>query len=152
MALPQFEAQGDLPEGVHPTTFEEVVARFGHGTPQRELVTSRLIRIYMLALTTTQLDRFMIYGSYVTSKADPNDVDIILVMRDDFSLTECTNEVAAVFDHQRAQAELGASVFWTTRSGVLLETVDDFVAHWQIKRDGGFRGIVQVVGDSRVDK
>jgi hypothetical protein len=72
-------------------------------------------------------------------------------MRDDFLLPRWTDEVATVFDHQRTQTELGASVFWTTRSGVLLETVDEFIARWQIKRDGSFRGIVDVAGGASVD-
>ena len=52
--------------------------RFGHGTPQRHLVTSRLRHIYALAHVTGKLQRFVIFGSYVTAKLEPNDVDIIL--------------------------------------------------------------------------
>ncbi len=37
------------------------------------------------------------------------------------------------------------SVFWTVLSGVLLETVDQFIEHWQIKRDHSLRGIVEVI-------
>lgn len=145
MALQQFDSNGDLPEGIHRATLEDVLARFGHGTPQREAVTGRLIRIYELVLRTGKLERFIIYGSYVTAKRDPGDVDIILVMRDDFLLPECDDEVRTVFDHLRAQAELGASVFWTPRTGVFLETVDEFIAGWQIKRDHALRGIVEVM-------
>jgi hypothetical protein len=144
MALPEFDSRGDLPEGVHRATLDEVLARFGHGTPQRVVVTARLLRTYELVLRTNKLDRFIIYGSYVTDKPYPGDVDIILVMRDDFLLPECDDEVGAVFDHPRAQAELGASIFWTLRSGVLLETLDDFIAGWQIKRDQSQRGIVEM--------
>jgi len=144
MALEPFDRNGDLPEGVHRATLEEVLARFGYGTPQREAVTGRLLRIYELLLRTKKLERFIIFGSYVTAKRDPGDVDIILVMRDDFFLPECDDEVGTVFDHLRAQAELGASIFWTLRSGVLLESLDEFVAHWQIKRDQTLHGIVEV--------
>jgi hypothetical protein len=48
MALQPFDSNGDLPEGVHRATLDEVLARFGHGTPQRKLVTGRLLRIYEL--------------------------------------------------------------------------------------------------------
>ena len=54
-------------------------------------------------------------------------------------------ETAPAFHHLRAQAELGASVFWTMLGGVLLETVDQFIEHWQIKRDHSRRGIVEVI-------
>jgi len=42
MALPEFNEFGDLPVGVHRATLEEVLERFGTGTQQRQLVTTRL--------------------------------------------------------------------------------------------------------------
>ena len=144
MALQPFDTNGDLPQGVHWATLDEVLARFGHGTPQRQAVTAKFLRIYDLVLRTHKLERFIIYGSYVTAKPDPGDVDIILVMRDDFFLPDCDDEVGTVFDHLRAQAELGASIFWALHSGILLETLDEFIAGWQIKRDKSRRGIVEL--------
>jgi len=35
-------------------------------------------------------------------------------------------------------------VFWTSPSGILLETVDQFIAYWQITRDHSRHGIVEV--------
>lgn len=145
MPLPEFDNHGDLPVGVHQATLDEVLARFGHGTPQRQLVTARLLRIYELARSTGKLLRFVIFGSYVTLKPSPNDVDIILVMQDDFREDDYSEKVLPVFDHLRVQRELGASVFWTRPGAVLLETVDEFIAHWQIKRDLSQRGIVEVI-------
>jgi hypothetical protein len=54
-----------------------------------------------------------VFGSYVTAKADPNDVDIILIMDDNFRLEACPVESRGLFDHAVAQARYGASVFWT---------------------------------------
>ena len=84
MPLPELDRYGDLPVSVHRASLDEVIARFGHGTPQRQLVTNRLLRIYDLARGTGKLERFVIFGSYVTAKPNPNDVDIMLIMRDDF--------------------------------------------------------------------
>ena len=145
MPLPELDHYGDLPVGVHQASLDEVIARFGHGTPQRQLVTTRLLRIYDLARGTGKLERFVIFGSYVTAKPNPNDVDIILIMRDDFREPECDEETALVFHHLRSHVELGASVFWTAPCGVLLETVDRFIEHWQIKRDHSRHGIVEVI-------
>ena len=145
MPLPDFNSLGDLPEGVHRTTFDEVLARFSKDTLQRQLVTARLGRVYDLARKTGKLERFVIFGSYITAKPDPNDVDIILVMRDDFHDEDQTDETSPVFNHLRAQGELGASVFWTRADTILLGTVDQFVAHWQVKRDHTRRGIVEVI-------
>ena len=145
MSLPEFDNLGNLPVGVHRASLDEVIARFGQGTSQRRLVTKNLTRIYELVGKTSKLKRFIIFGSYVTTKADPNDVDIILIMHDDFTQDECAVEARPLFDHLRAQQEFGASVFAIRSSQILLETVDSFVAHWQIRRDKGRRGIVEVV-------
>jgi predicted nucleotidyltransferase len=106
MPLPEFNHRGDLPEGVHRATRDEVIARFGHGAPQRQLVTGRLKRIYELARATGKLERFVIFGSYITAKAAPNDVDIILVMREGFDPADCNDQEAVVFDHLRTHVEV----------------------------------------------
>lgn len=93
MPLPEFDINGDLPVGVHLASLDEVLARFGQGTTQRETVTARLVGVHKLASATGKLERFIIFGSYVTAKPDPNDVDIILVMRDDFREQDHTEEM-----------------------------------------------------------
>jgi len=147
MPLPAFDNHGDLPVGVHQATFVEVINHFGSGTPQRERVTNRLVHIYELARRTGKLLRFIVFGSYVTAKPEPDDVDIILVMRDNFLLSKCDAEMSPVFYHLQAQEKLGASVFWSSPSNILLETVDQFIAHWQIKRDQSWHGIVEVISE-----
>ena len=145
MALPQFDSDGDLPAGVYQASLKEMVERFGHGTPQREIVTRRLRRVCELAQRTGRLERLVVFGSYVTAKADPNDVDVLLVMSTEFVYSECDEEIAPLFDHLRAQAEFGASIFAIRASSILLETVDEFIAYWQTKRDKSLRGIVEIV-------
>jgi hypothetical protein len=145
MLIPAFLANGDLPPGIHRATLDEIVQRFGQSSPQRELVTQRLTLVHELAIGTGKLHRFIIFGSYVTTKLAPNDVDIILVMRDDFQESDYSREVLPMLDHQRAQRELGASVFWIRRGAILLETVDEFIASWQVTRELRKRGIVEVV-------
>src|SRR5262245_2448790 len=106
MALPQLNAEGDLPPGVHQATLDEVVARFGTGTRQREAVTERLVKIYSLAKASGHLLRFVIFGSYITDKAAPADVDILLVVDNNFRLAECDAEHQALFYHYQAQKQL----------------------------------------------
>jgi hypothetical protein len=145
MPLPDFNVLGDLPEGIHQASLEEALTRFGYGTAQRRLVTARLKHVYELVQRTDKLVRCVIFGSYVTAKPAPNDVDIILIMRDDFQEQDYTAELLPILDHLRAQRELGVSVFWTRPGALLLETVDEFLAHWQVKRDLSRRGIVEIV-------
>ena len=99
------------PQGCHLASLDEVVARFGAGSGQRQAVTDRLRRISHLATATGRLDRLLVFGSYVSDNKDPNDVDVILVMRNDFRSEDCLANSSVLFDHARADEELGASVF-----------------------------------------
>lgn len=144
MPLPPLNEAGDLPEGRHTASLAEVITRFGSGSNQRIAVTARLQRVYDLAVSTGAVDRLVVFGSYVSNVPEPNDVDVILVFRDDFRPANCPPESLVLLDHARADAELGASIFWV-RPGMLLgEPVDEFLAHWQEKRDGTRRGIVEI--------
>jgi hypothetical protein len=144
MALPVFTDRGDLPEGVYPATMDDVRARCGAGTAQRQQVTERLMRVFQLAASTGLLDRPIIFGSYVTDKAEPNDVDVVLIMRDEFRPKNCPEAARPLFDHALADEQFRASVFWVRPGMLFRETLDEFIAHWQIKRDQTRRGIVEV--------
>lgn len=144
MVLPEFNSLGELPDGIHQATMAAVLARFGAGTRQREVVTARLEKVYRLAQATGKLERFIIFGSYITNKPAPNDVDIILILADDFRASMCDEESKKLFDHREAQNYFGASIFWARPAMLILESVAEFIAHWQIKRDLSKRGIVEV--------
>lgn len=111
MPLPDFNDEGDLPRGLHQATIDEIITRFSTGTPQRQAVTTRLTRIYNLVQATGKLERFIIFGSFITNKPDPNDVDIVLVMGNDFSLNECDEEARMLFDHTQAALKFGRASF-----------------------------------------
>jgi hypothetical protein len=144
MALPAFNEEGDLPPGVHRATLPEVLERFGQGSVQRCAVADRLKRVYQLVISTGQLARFVVFGSFVTAKDEPNDVDIILLMEDTFDLACVTGEAALPFLHTEAVAHFGASVFWTRRSGAF-GGEQAMIEYWQVRREGGRRGIVELV-------
>lgn len=144
MALPAFNDEGDLPPGVHCAPLSEVLERFGRGSVRRCAVSERLSRLYQLATSTNQLARFVVFGSFVTAKAEPNDVDIVLLMEDSFDLAAVTGEAALVFQHMEADAHFGASVFWTRRSGAI-GGEQAMIDYWQVRREGGRRGIVEIV-------
>ena len=144
MALPDFNDQGDLPEGLHKAALIEVVERFGPGTEARQEATAVLQRIHQLVAATGMLERFVIFGSYVTAKAAPRDVDVVLVMKDDFSMAACDEPTRVLFDHQRAEEQVGASVFWLCPSVLLRGSLEDFLRGWGTKRDLTLRGIVEV--------
>ena len=148
MPLPPLNESGDLPEGIHRATIGDIVSHFGSGSNHREAVTANLERIYRLALKTGSLDRLIIFGSYITAKLEPNDVDVILVMSDEFDHRVCASGLQALFDHRRASEELGASCFWIRPAMLFGESLDEFIAGWSVKREGGRRGLLEVIHDS----
>ena len=144
MALPNLNDAGELPIGIHQATIDEVIAQFGSGTLRREVVTARLQRIYQIAKDTGNLQQLIIFGSYITAKPEPNDVGVVIIFNDDVDLTVCSEEVKRLLNHQQAENEFGASIFWIRPSLLLFETLDEFIESWQVKRDGTRRGIIEV--------
>jgi hypothetical protein len=145
---PEFDVNGDLPPGVHQATIAEVLQHFGARSLRRRIVARRLERVYNLARGTGEVARFIIFGSFVTAKPEPNDVDIFMLMEDTFDSSLMTGEAVIIFDHAAAQNVEGASVFWIRRMAAVggeQETVE----HWQIKRDKTKRGIVEVISDDK---
>ena len=141
---PDFNDNGDLPPGIHQATLTEVIDHFGRGTLQRRIMARRLEYIHFLAAETGHLARFIIFGSFVTAKLDPGDVDIFLLMENTFDASRLSGETALIFDHIAAQDYEGASIFWVRRLAAL-GGEEATVEHWQLKRDGTMRGIVEVI-------
>ena len=144
MLWPAFNELGDLPIGVYRATLAEVIAHFGHGTAQRLAITARLEHIYELARRTGFLQRFIIFGSYVTAAPNPRDADMFLVMRGSFQLRDALPEVQFFFRHDTAQSESGASIFWVNAETSLADA-EDCIIGWQTRRGLQRRGIVEVV-------
>jgi len=143
-SLPPLGADGDLPLGVYRVSLEQMLRRFGKGSRQRIAVGQRLERIHRIAMATGEVARFVVFGSFVTAKRDPADVDVFLLMENTFDMAQLTGEARVLFDHASAQAHFGASVFWVRRLAALGEE-EQTIAGWQVKRDGKFRGIVEIV-------
>jgi Family of unknown function (DUF6932) len=147
VSLPAFTEAGDLPPGIHRATLHEVLIRFGTDTPRRRIVGARLERIFRTATATGQVARFIVFGSFVTAKPEPNDVDVFLLIEDAFDAGLLTGEARLLFDHATAQAHFGASVFWLRRLAALAGE-EETVEYWGTKRDGGVRGLVEIIPES----
>ena len=144
MPLPAVTSAGDLPSGVHTCGLDELLERFGTGSAQRRLVALRLVRVVNLAIAAGGVTRIVVFGSFVTAKKDPNDVDIFLVMDDAFDVSGVAGEARLVFDHLSAQPHFGASVFWARRASCFPSEAE-MVSGWGLKRDGTSRGIVELL-------
>lgn len=72
--IPEFEETGNLPEGVHFASLEEVVERFGYN-PKRAWLLDGL-KLLVSVLDKANCPLIYIDGSFVTSKDIPGDYDL----------------------------------------------------------------------------
>jgi hypothetical protein len=142
--IPALTSTGDLPVGIHLATLGEISQKFGMLNQERLHVFQRLERIHHIAARTGHLARFVVFGSFVTDKPTPNDVDIFMVFDDSFDAAQCDGEALLLLDHATADSHFGASVFWLRRPAAF-GGEQATIEFWQTKRDGEKRGIVEIV-------
>lgn len=78
--IPEFDENGNLPPGVHWTTWEEFKERFG--TTRRRSLLMEGLKTAMEQLKAAGCRTIYINGSFVTSKPNPNDFDACWVPED----------------------------------------------------------------------
>lgn len=142
--LPALNADGNLPEGIHRATYDEVLAQFAATTARRQWLGEQLRTLLALAKSSDKLERVFLWGSFVTGKPSPNDLDVLLVVADDFSLDTAPVQCGVLFDHTQARIHFHADVFWTKASidGDILRL---WLDTYQTGKDFNRRGIVEVI-------
>ncbi len=81
--IPDFRDDGYLPEGLHLATEAEITFRFGTSTTRRRRLALRLRRWIELS-RSVGAKRLFVDGSFVTAKPEPNDVDAVVWLGNDF--------------------------------------------------------------------
>jgi len=84
-----------------------------------------------------------IWGSFVTAKPAPRDLDILLIMDENFEVDRVAAPAQAVFDSGRAKLLFEADVFWA-RASVGREVLDLWLDTYQTSRNFRKRGIVEL--------
>lgn len=92
----------------------------------------------VLASATGQVARIIVFGSFLSEKAAPNDVDVFLVMEDTFKLDGVSGEARLVFNQPAAQAHFGASVFRVRRLACF-PSESELVSGWAVRVGGEAR-------------
>lgn len=82
MPIPDFDEHRLLPVGVHDCALDEIKARFGsfQGSDRRPKLFAKLESFVAEAKTLRLVRSIIVDGSFVTAKADPNDIDLVLVV------------------------------------------------------------------------
>jgi GNAT superfamily N-acetyltransferase len=141
--LPEFNQDGNLPSGVHRATIDEIVARFVVPSARRKWLGQRLHDLLDVARATGKLERVFLWGSFVTDKESPNDLDVLLVMAADFELDRVPEGQRILFDHTQARIHFNADEFWT-KASLGQVVLDLWLDTYQTGKDFKRKGIVEV--------
>lgn len=82
MAIPALNADGILPEGTHACGLDEIKARFGSFqiSDRRPQLFAKLEELISELRKSSLIVALVVNGSFVTGKAAPNDVDVLIVL------------------------------------------------------------------------
>ena len=81
MSIPALQDNGFLPPGLYLADLDEIWERFGRTTERRRVLFSRL-QMFVNAARQVESLRMFVGGSYVTAKAIPGDVDVVIWVGD----------------------------------------------------------------------
>jgi hypothetical protein len=139
--IPDFRDDGYLPQGVHIATEAEVTFRFGTSSPRRRRLVMRLRRWVELS-RLTGASRFLVDGSFVTSKKEPNDIDAVVLLADDFEQQISRGVEPALELEQMVLSRRPEEIFAAEDS----RDWDDWVEFFSRTRelDGRRKGLVEV--------
>jgi hypothetical protein len=92
--IPRLRKNGLLPPGIHRATLDEVFRAFPARNQQRHILSDSLQRVVVALRTLDPGIIILIDGSYITSKAEPNDVDLLIV-----SAQHTTQDILEYLEH-----------------------------------------------------
>jgi adenylate cyclase len=138
-AIPALDATGNLPLGIYRATLDAIQARFCTGEVRAHW--GQVLReVVALVQSTERVEAMYIFGSFVTAKAAPADLDLFVIMAADFTSERVEGRARLLFDRSRAALVWGICLYWMTAQ----TDRTPFLAAWQLRRDGGLRGIVEI--------
>ena len=82
--IPPFRRDGYLPDGVYVCSEADVIFRFGSSSRHRRRLALRLRRWIELG-RQVGAKRLLVDGSFVTAKEEPQDVDTVILLPQDFA-------------------------------------------------------------------
>ncbi|MEK7275539.1 MAG: hypothetical protein AAB296_03605 [Candidatus Desantisbacteria bacterium] len=146
--IPEFERSGNLPKALHKITLGEIKMILGTSSARRKWLFGNLEKIIELAKSTEKLERVIIWGSFVSDKEFPQDIDLLLIMKDDFLVDKVDHEARKVFDYAGSRIMFNADIFWA-KSSIGDENISLWLETYQMTRDFKARGIVEVILDDK---
>ena len=143
MQIPTFQANGNLPVGIHLATWQEVQETFAFNPRRQELLSG--LKRACESLKQADCPRIYIGGSFVTNKEFPGDFDVCWA--DETVNFVQLNEIDSVllnFKNKRVaqKAKYGGELF-PANSIADLDSLETYLEFFQ-KKNGELKGIIAV--------
>ncbi|MBI1927129.1 hypothetical protein HYR99_23165 [Candidatus Poribacteria bacterium] len=139
--IPQLNAVGELPAGIHETTLDEVEGVFAQTAKRR--IWFEGLKHAVENLKATGVLRVHIDGSFVTSKAEPNDVDGCWEWHKNIDLNRL-DPVFLDFSHQRQAMKEKYSVEFFVADWVEAGSGLTFLEFFQLNHYDEPKGILMI--------
>jgi hypothetical protein len=117
MPIPALDESGFLPIGVHDCTLAEIKARFGtfQRSDRRSQLIEQLEAFFKEAAKTGLVVSVVVNGSFVTATPEPNDIDLIVVVKEGHSfVADLSPSEYAVLSKRRVHKRHGFDVLVAT--------------------------------------
>lgn len=137
--IPDFYDGDNLPPGRHECTLDEVRERFGTGEKRQDLFSklSALVR----RARDCGFRAVVLFGSFVSSKLEPGDVDLFWVTNADIDTDQLSQACRQVIDSMLIKQQVGFDVFWCPED---TSAVDRMTELWCEDRQRRRRGLLMV--------
>ena len=78
------------------------------------------------------------------TKESPNDIDVLMVMKETFDLEKVSGDNEVIFDHAAARIRFHMDIFWS-KANIGEEVLRLWLETYQITKDFKKRGILEVI-------
>jgi hypothetical protein len=140
--IPPFRPDGYLPIGIHLATEVEVTFRFGTPSRRRHRLMLRLRRWIELG-RAVGAQRLLLDGSFVTAKMEPNDIDAVLLIPENFGDLVAQGMQSAVELEEMFLTRHPEELFPAEDEAVWLGWCEFF--SWTRETDQRRKGLVEIV-------
>lgn len=142
MPIPTFRDDGWLPPGHHQATWDDVISALsGEVGSRRYVLTQRLLRLRDGLRANGVGGLLLLNGSYVSSKPEPGDFDVLLIGPTDIQARKDGEPtLAALLDAQDAEG-YGYSLFYIPSNSAALAMLR---ALWDFSKAGVPKGVLEV--------
>jgi hypothetical protein len=144
--LPQLNEQGLLPPGIHDATLEVIENRFGafRVSDQRVRLMAQLSEFVEEARRCAVVVGVIVDGSFITSKQEPNDIDVILLLDPDQDLAQDLPPVEYnVLSSRRVRKRWNIDVLVAPEGSCVMSTYVELFAAVR-EQPGAEKGLVRV--------